>query len=291
MKVCLTSIAPVGFIEIYEDGAYRTGTDSVSSRRAMLSAKWREQKHEIVPLGALLPMLDLDSMRGVTDDRRCAHDTSDPRVPALLAAMRETPTDARETFRHAALLEGYWEQLNPSSEERPVHRRLFQVFNDSVHEEIVGRLVLDESPTLQGSWRGYAEMSLGERGFFRMELLPRNVDPDHRTHVQMLNTFMKELDAWCKAWGERLAPGLDTAPFKIHVDKVWSEDRGVVDKGCVSFHLDRDVSPVVLERAIRKADGDDAALDFYDPEKKCGRWYLVDADSQHKAGDVIAAGQ
>ena len=77
--------------------------------------------------------------------------------------------------------------------------------------------------------------------------------------------------------------------FNIYVDKVWTEDRGVADKGCVAFHLDRDVDRAVLEAAIAKAAGDDAQLEHYDSSNRRGQWFEVDWDSEYKAGDVIAA--
>lgn len=283
MKVVVTSILPVGFIELYEDGSYQTGPYSPEQAAGALQAEWRKGKLTVVPLGELLPDLDTSKMKQVPPDHRYTSATFDSRVPGLLEALKREPADWRERFRYFLLLDGYHEY---AGRDPGVTRQLVRTFDNGPDCVICLKQSAGDLP----SWTGHAEVSLGDRGFFRYELFPKNrVDKDDKTRITMLNRFVVELAAWGKAWGEMPSPGAYDKPFRIVIDRAWSEDRGVISKGCVKFHVEGgDPDFHAVSRAIERAEVDDTAtLDEYNLTTKIGYWGLVDADSSFKAGDVI----
>lgn len=160
-----------------------------------------------------------------------------------------------------------------------------------LREAIQQRIVPQEAMTLRDVVNGISDDDL--RVLVKVAFEAINDTAACREIARLVEKGTGELLAFGVRVAEPLASLADKElgyyAFSIHVDKAWVEDRGVADKGCVAFHLDRDVDRAALERAIKKSEGEDAQLEFYDPTARQGQWFMVDWESSRQAGDVIEA--
>jgi hypothetical protein len=75
-------------------------------------------------------------------------------------------------------------------------------------------------------------------------------------------------------------------PFRIIVEKVWSEGLGDAKEGRVAFRIEGDPDEDAVMQAVESAESN-AYLERYEQATKRGTWYLPNADSKLSVGDTI----